>query len=56
MQTKTTPTVYADDTGQIITRKYKLAPSYMQRRLVMQTNIPINLSGNIEQVRPAPDR
>ena len=22
----------------------------------MQTNIPINLSGNIEQVRPAPDK
>ena len=53
--------VYADDTGQIVeicatTSKYQLTQSYMQRRLVTQTNIPSNLQANIEQVRPMPDK
>ena len=39
-----------------MTGKYQLAQSYMQRRLDMQTKIPINVQANNEQIRPAPDK
>ena len=39
-----------------MTSKYQLAQSYMQRRLVMQTNIPSNLQANIKQVAPVPGK
>ena len=39
-----------------MTSKYQLARSFMQRRLVMQTNISSNLQANIEKVRPVPGK
>ena len=38
-----------------MTSEYQLAQIYIQRRLVIQTNIPSNLRAN-RPVRPAPDK
>ena len=40
----------------VMNSKYWLAQSYIQRRLIIQINIPSNLQANIEQVAPALDK